>query len=133
MPHGLPDSLQVRLPLWYLIHRGTAEVAAPIEPPQLGLTIGHILIKLRWEDGTALAMFTEERRADGFADATGLAGLLSVKVGTTRQFRELLVRLDADTTHVGFDAPPPGTPRGAAPVVPVGELLATLRSVEDRD
>ena len=135
MAHGLPDSFQVSLPLWYVVHRGTAEVAAPnpVDATALGVSIGHILLKLRWGDGTALAMFTDESRADGFADATGLAGLLPVKVATTTQFRELLVRLAADTTHVGFDPPPPGTPRGMAAVVPVSELLATLRSVEDAD
>jgi hypothetical protein len=133
MAHGLPDSFQVRLPFWYVVHRGTAEVSAPgpADTTTLGVSIGHILLKLRWGDGTALAMFTDESRANDFADATGLAGLLPVKVATTTQFHELLVRLATDTTHVGFDPPPPGTARGMAAVVPVAELLATLRSVED--
>ena len=133
MAHGLPETFQVGLPLWYVIHRGTAEVSAPADATTLGLSIGHILMKLRWGDGTALAMFTEELRAIDFADATGLAGLLPVKVATTPQFYDLLVRLGEDTTHVGFDPPAPGTPRGVAAVVPVSELLATLRSVEGMD
>ena len=133
MAQGLPDSFQVGLPLWYLVHRGTAEVSTPSDATTLGVSIGHILLKLRWGDGTALAMYTDEARANTFADATQLAGLLPVKVATTTQFYELLVRLSADTTHVGFDPPAPGTPRGVAAVVPGSELLATLRSVEDVD
>jgi hypothetical protein len=131
METGLPESFQVGLPMWYVVHRGTAEVASADAAP--GVSIGHIVLKLKWGEGTALALFTEERRADAFTDATGLAGLLPVKVATTRQFRDLLVRLMPDMTHVGFDPPPPGTPRGSAPVVPVSEMLATLRSVEHLD
>ena len=80
-------------------------------------------------------MFTAERRAGAFAAATGLAGLLPVRVGTVQQFRDLLVRMTPDTTHVGFDATPPGPgrERGTAPVVPVAEVLATLRGLGDED
>jgi hypothetical protein len=128
-----PASLQVGLPLWYLVHRGTAEVNEPADPITLGVSIGHILIKLDWGDGTALAMFTDERRACEFAAGSGLIGLLSNRVGTTTQLQDLLARLDAGTTHIGFDPPPPGPGRGTTPVVPVSEILGTLRTVDDGD
>jgi hypothetical protein len=117
--------------LWYLVHRGTSEITAATDPLTLGLSIGHMLVKLDWGEGHALALFSDERRAHGFAAATGLAGLLSFKVATAPQFFELLIRLPPDTTHVGFDPTLPGTGRGTAPVVPVAEILATLRPVID--
>ena len=131
MPETLPDSFQVGLPMWYLVHRGTAEISAPVDPVTLGVTIGHVLVKLDWGEGAALAMFTDERRAGEFAAASGLSGLLSTKVGTTPQLQDLLIRLEPGTTHIGFNPPPPGRGRGSAPVVPVKEILATLRSVDE--
>jgi hypothetical protein len=133
MADVLSESFLVRMPLWYLVHRGTAEVNAPTDPITLGVSIGHILLKLDWGDGTALAMFTDERKAGEFAAASGMTGLLSTRVATAPQFQELLVRLDPDTTHVGFDPPPPGDHRGRAPVVPVAEVLATLRGLPETD
>ena len=130
----LPESFQVRLPLWYLVHRGTAEINAAEDPVTLGLSIGHLLLKLDFGDGKALAMFSDEQRAATFGAATGLPGLLSPRVTNVTQLYDLLVRLTPDTTHVGFDPPPPasaGGVAGAAPVVPVADMLATLRAVRD--
>ena len=131
MPDAPPDSFQVGLPLWYLVHRGTAEINAPVDPVTLGVSIGHVLIKLDWGAGTALAMFTDERRAGEFAAASGLVGLLSTKVGTTPQLQDLLERVEPGTTHIGFNPQPPGPGRGTTPVVPVAEIMATLRSVDE--
>jgi len=134
MPDALPHSLQVRLPLWYLVHRGTSEINAATDPLTLGLSIGHLLVKLDWGEGNALALFSDEQRAGEFAAATGLTGLLSFKVATVQQLFDLLIRLPPDTTHLGFDATPPRPGhRGNAPVVPVEEILATLRPVVEPD
>ena len=137
MADALPNSFQVRLPLWYLVHRGTAEISAPTDPVTMGLSIGHILLTLDFSDGKALALFSDERRAGAFADAMGVAGLLPIRVADVPQLFELLNRLAPDTTHLGFDPPPPdpGTRAvlGPAPVLPVAEMLATLRPVMDAE
>jgi hypothetical protein len=133
MPDAVPASFQIGLPLWYLVHRGTGEIGVPQDPVTLGVSIGHVLVQLNWGDGTALAMFTDERLAGEFAAASGLIGLLAVKVAIVPQFQELLLRLPLDTTHLAFDPPTPGAGRGSTPVVPVREILATLQSVADDD
>lgn len=131
MPDDAPPSFQVGLPLWYVVHRGTAQIGESDDPLTLGVDIGRIVLKLQYGSGMALAMFTDERRAGEFAAASGLTGLLTARVAAARQFHELLVRLDRDTTHIGFDPPRLGTHGGSAPVVPVAEILATLRPVVD--
>ena len=131
LPHDLPRTFQVGLPLWYLVHRGTGEIHSPDDRDAPGLTIGHVLVKLEWGHETALALFTDEERALAFAARMSIPGLLSLRVATVPQFRELLLRLLPGTTHVGFDPRHPSAGRETMPVVPVEEILETIRTVGD--
>jgi hypothetical protein len=129
MPDLPPESFQVRLPLWCLVHRGSAQINEPADPVTMGLSIGHVVIKLDWGNGNALALFSDEARAIQFANAHAMAGLLSTRVVNAPQLKELMLRLPPETTHLAFNPPHPSGGPGSAPVVPVAEMLATLRAV----